>query len=70
MRRVFVVLENVPFEGGAVIGVFSTRERANRYCGLNPIDEDDGDALHWLVEEYIVDALCGESDDAREDAEM
>ena len=70
MDRVFVLLENVPFEGGAVIGVFSTREGAERYCRLNPVeavhDEDYAERVHWLIEERLLDELCegeGENDD-------
>ena len=48
---------------GGGLGVFSTREKANRLLRIAPSDEDGGGVLYWLVEEYIIDALCGEGDD-------
>ena len=64
MGKAFVVLKNLPFEGGAVIGVFSAREKANQYCEQNPLDEDYEDIFCWLIEEHMVDELCeGEVDD-------
>lgn len=59
MDTVFVLLKNLPFEGGAVIGVFSTKEKANQYCEQNPLDEDYEDIFDWLIEEHTLDELCG-----------
>ena len=55
MRVIWIVLEKIAYNGGEILGVFSSLEKANnyilKYCGHNNV----------YIEEHTVDDHCREA---------